>query len=34
MNRIYPWTKGPNIDLRSDRVVWWNEYHICLKESE
>ena len=34
MNSIYKWNEGPNIDLLSDRVVWWNEDEICVKESE
>jgi len=34
MNSIYKWNEGPNIDLLSERVVWWNEDEICVKESE
>lgn len=31
MMRIYSWNDCPNIDLRDDRVVWWNNERICLK---
>lgn len=38
MNRIYRWDgkTTPNIDLVKDinRLVWWNEEYICIKQKQ
>lgn len=31
MKKIFTWDDCPNVDLRSDKVVWWNEDNICLE---
>jgi len=32
MNIIYSFGENPNIDLLNERVVWWNEKYICIKQ--
>ena len=32
--KVYTWEDCPNIDLLDKRVIWWNEEHICIEESE
>jgi hypothetical protein len=29
---VYSWKDCFNIDLKSNKLVWWNEDYICIDE--